>query len=64
VQWLDEWERLIRGPAHRLLTELTAPSPKGRELRQNMPFAGVVDDEERRKVLEAWSKLERARSGK
>jgi len=53
--WLDEWERLLRGSVQQLLIELTSPSPKGRELRQNNPFAGVLEDSERREVLDAWA---------
>ena len=53
-RWLDEWEQLLAGPLERLLLELTSPSPKGRELRQNSPFAGLLEDDERRVVLEAW----------
>ncbi len=53
-RWLDLWERLLEGPIDRLLGELTARSTKGRELRQNAPFAGLLSDEERRQVLDAW----------
>lgn len=53
-RWLDEWERLLAGPIERVLEVLVSPSPKGRELRQNTPFAGVVGETERVAVLEAW----------
>lgn len=52
-RWLDEWARLIDGPVERLLSELTSHGPKGRELRQNSPFAGLLADEERSAVLTA-----------
>ena len=48
-----EWERLLEGPLTELLTALTSPSPRSRELRQNNPFAGVLSEEERRRVLGA-----------
>lgn len=54
VRWLDEWERLLHGPVDKLLAALVSPSPKSRELRQNSPFAGVLNEEERAQVLEAW----------
>jgi excisionase family DNA binding protein len=54
ARWLEEWSRLLTGPVQRMLTELTSPSPKGRELRQNNPFAGVLRDTDRDLVLEAW----------
>lgn len=53
-KWLDEWERLLDGPIEDLLDNLTSRSPKGRELRQNSPFAGLLDGEERADVLAAW----------
>jgi biopolymer transport protein ExbB/TolQ len=53
-KWLDEWERLLDGPIEDLLDNLTSRSPKGRELRQNSPFAGLLDGEERAEVLAAW----------
>jgi len=64
VRWLDEWERLLHGPLIKLLTQLTSPSPKGRELRQNTPFAGVLDQEKRSQVLEAWANRERSERDK
>jgi len=51
--WMREWERLLEGPLTELLTALTSPSPRSRELRQNNPFAGVLSEEERRRVLGA-----------
>ena len=54
LRWLDEWERLLRGPVDKLLGALVSPSPKSRELRQNSPFAGELNEAERARVLEAW----------
>ena len=53
-RWLDEWERLLDGPIEDLLDHLTSRSPKGRELRQNSPFSGLLDAEQRAEVLAAW----------
>ncbi len=53
-RWLDEWERLLEGPIDELLAMLVSPSPKSRELRQNTPFAGLLNEAERAEVLEAW----------
>lgn len=53
-RWLDEWERLLDGPVDRLVAGLVSPSPKGRELRQNSPFAGLLSEAERTAVLDAW----------
>lgn len=54
-RWLDEWGRLLDGPIEELLAMLVSPSPKGRELRQNAPFAGLLSEPERAKVLDAWT---------
>jgi hypothetical protein len=46
-KWLDEWQRLLDGPVDRVLAALTDRSLRGRELRQNSPFAGALDEEQR-----------------
>lgn len=51
--WLAEWEKLLDGPLTDLLTALTSPAPRSRELRQNNPFAGVLSETERMQVLTA-----------
>ena len=53
-RWLEEWDHLIDGPMDGVLAALVSPSPRGRELRQNTPFAGVLTDEERLLVLDQW----------
>ena len=54
-EWIDEWERLLNGPVDRLLAALTDRSLRGRELRQNSPFAGAVPEDERQRALEEWA---------
>jgi len=53
-RWLAEWERLLDGPAEGILEALTSASPRARDLRQNSPFAGVLTEQERRKVLSGF----------
>lgn len=53
-KWLDEWERILNGAVDQVLAALTDRSLRGRELRQNSPFAGTLADEQRLKALEAW----------
>lgn len=53
-RWLDEWERLIHGPIGDVLSTMTSRSPRGREMRQNAPFAGLLDESERAEVLKSW----------
>ena len=57
ARWLDEWAKLLDGPAERVLEALTSRAPRFRELRQNSPFAAVLSDDERRAVLEAFSRV-------
>jgi excisionase family DNA binding protein len=57
-RWLDEWDRLLMGPMGKLLAMLVSPSPKGREMRQNSPFAGLLSDIERKSLLDAWKASE------
>ncbi len=52
--WLAEWRRLVDGPVLALLDALTDRSLRGRELRQNTPFAGLLSEGERRDVLQSW----------
>jgi hypothetical protein len=53
-RWLDEWETLLRGPLDRVLEALTSRAPRARELRQNSPFAGILNEQERQRVLAAF----------
>lgn len=57
-RWLAEWSDLLAGPLERLLRDYTSHSPRGRELRQNAPFAGLLTDAERAAVLENWKRSE------
>lgn len=59
---LDEWERLLAGPVDELLRSLVDASPRGRELRQNSPFAGVLDGDERERLLTSWRAHDRGDS--
>lgn len=57
-RWLDDWGQLLDGPIDGLLDALTSRSPRGRELRQNSPFAGLLTPAEREQVLAAWRRAE------
>lgn len=62
TRWLDEWERILDGPVEDVLDSLTSRSPKGRELRQNSPFAGLLTEDERDRALNAWRTTTGARA--
>ena len=55
LRWLDEWGVLLDGPIDKILEMLTSRTPKGREMRQNSPFRGVLTEPERTHALETWS---------
>lgn len=57
-EWLSEWEKLLDGPVLRLVDQLTDRSLRGREMRQNSPFAGVLGEDERTEALAAWRRSE------
>ena len=56
-RWLDAWETLLDGPVEDVLEALTSRSPRSRELRQNSPFAGVLNPDERLQVLGAYTSV-------
>ncbi len=58
-RWLDEWELLLKGPIENVLEQLVSRASKGREMRQNIPFAGLLTDTERQNVLSAWRNQEK-----
>ena len=47
-----EWEALLRRPLPEIKSALTEESQTARDLRQNSPFAGLLSEPERRKILE------------
>ena len=53
-RWFDEWAALIDGPVDDVLEVLASRSPRARELRQNSPFAGVLSEGERQRVLRSF----------
>ncbi len=52
-RYADRWRALLaRSPAE-VAAAIAADSEEGRDLRQNSPFAGVLNEQERRQVIEA-----------
>jgi len=52
-RWLTRWNDLLEGPTEEILATLTSNSITARELRQNNPFAGLLDDATRLQVITA-----------
>jgi hypothetical protein len=51
-RWARQWESLLDLPIADLRKLLVEDSEQMRDLRQSTPFAGVVPEEERRKILQ------------
>lgn len=54
--WLMRWETLLDSGIDDVAEVLTRRDPEAVELRQNSPFAGVLDEETRKQVLAAFSR--------
>jgi hypothetical protein len=52
TEYLDAWQRLLDGPLEPILATLTSLTHEARDLRNVSPFAGVVPDARRRRVIE------------
>lgn len=48
----SEWERLLARPIDDIARAIEADTPTAQDLRQSSPFAGMVPDVERRRVLD------------
>jgi hypothetical protein len=51
-RYAAEWEALLRRRLPEIRTALTEDTQWARDLRQNSPFAGLLSEPERRKILE------------
>ncbi len=47
----DAWEEVFAMPMTEIRKAITADDERGRDLRQNSPFAGLLSEPERRKIL-------------
>lgn len=59
-RWFDSWESILGSGPEAVLQALTELTPRAIELRQNSPFAGVLSDDERMRVLDAFRERDRA----
>jgi hypothetical protein len=60
ARWLAAWESVLDDGPEKVLQTLTSQTPLAIELRQNSPFAEVLSDEERRRILGAFRDLNRS----
>jgi hypothetical protein len=52
--WLNEWQELLKQPWRQIAALITEPSEHAARLRQSSPFAGVLTNEERWRIHEAF----------
>lgn len=52
-QYASEWERILDRPILEIKKVLIDPDDKAGDLRQNSPFAGMLSEPERKKILSA-----------
>lgn len=50
--YAERWEDVLRKPVVDVRELITADTPLARDLRQNSPFAGMLSEPERRKILD------------
>ena len=50
-RYADQWESLLGRPIREIRRVIAEDTPKARDLRQNSPFAGVLSEPERRRIL-------------
>lgn len=53
TRWADAWDRILALPEPRIARAISADTPRGRELRQTSPFAGLLTEQERRELVKA-----------
>lgn len=52
-RYVRAWEEVLALPVPRIRDAITADDERGRDLRQSSPFAGMLSEQERRKILAA-----------
>jgi excisionase family DNA binding protein len=65
MRYFEEWKRVLDQGLDAIVEVMISPSQEARELRQNSPFAGVLSDETRVRVLrtlkDEWSREQERR---
>lgn len=51
-RYAEAWEDLLQRPVAEIRKEITADTPQAHDLRQNTPFAGLLSEPERRRIIE------------
>jgi len=53
ARWANEWERILAMPLGQIAKTISGDSTRAGELRQTSPFAGVLTEQERRRLVRA-----------
>lgn len=53
--WLDAWEDVLASGPEAILRTLTSPSRRAVDLRQNTPFAGLLNEQERLAIISSFA---------
>jgi excisionase family DNA binding protein len=53
TRWVDAWNSALAMPLDDLARLISADTAESRELRQTSPFAGVLNEQERRRLVQA-----------
>lgn len=56
ARWLDQWQKVLDAGVDAVADVLTSQGPAALELRQNSPFAGVISEEVRSRVLASFAR--------
>ncbi len=59
-QWAEQWERTLSMSVPEVAQAISSDSKKARALRQTSPFAGVLTEQERRRLVSAVEERARA----
>jgi excisionase family DNA binding protein len=62
--WLEAWRRTMDGGPEAVLQVLASPAESAVDLRQNSPFAGILGEAERSRVLQAFRGYWAGRAGR
>jgi excisionase family DNA binding protein len=54
--WLDQWQAVLDAGVDAVADVLTSGGPAALELRQNSPFAGVISEDARSRVLASFAR--------
>ncbi len=52
LRYAERWRELLSRPIPEIARAISADDQEGRDLRQNSPFAGALNEQERRRIIE------------